>query len=312
VPKILYGLLFIILLSTPCISYSAYYGPTFSNEHLYRIAMRIRANSHATIPQVMMALLYTNPGAFNHHNINGLKAGYRLQVPEFTMISKVRPEFATKAVMQQNLLWKKRFSSNQVSHQATASNASARKLPVSEGAQLAGNASETQNSILADKVNRLIADNQTYVQQTDAKLAILEQHSQQLATQINQLNTQLKALTYHFILLNAKAKPSAISAVMTNLKANAFTLLAGFASLIALSYFLARSFQKKPEAIAEDQDEYDYMASDESIPSKLDLARVYMDMGDFSAAKNILKDVLLKGNKQQQEGANDLLVKLGA
>lgn len=45
----------------------------------------------------------------------------------------------------------------------------------------------------------------------------------------------------------------------------------------------------------------------DELETKIDLAKAYIDMGDAEAAKSIAQDVLLKGSKQQQQAAQELL-----
>jgi FimV-like protein len=56
--------------------------------------------------------------------------------------------------------------------------------------------------------------------------------------------------------------------------------------------------------------DYDFMASNEAIPAKLDLARAYIAMEDFSAARETLAAVLSGGNPEQCLEAKSLLSKI--
>lgn len=60
------------------------------------------------------------------------------------------------------------------------------------------------------------------------------------------------------------------------------------------------------------KDEYDFMGSDEAIPAKLDLARAYIAMEDYKAAKQVLAQVTTKGNTEQQAEAQNMLDKIPA
>lgn len=55
------------------------------------------------------------------------------------------------------------------------------------------------------------------------------------------------------------------------------------------------------------RDEYNFMASKQAIPAKLDLARVYKDMGDLNAAKAALLEVIIYGDTTQVQEARELL-----
>lgn len=51
--------------------------------------------------------------------------------------------------------------------------------------------------------------------------------------------------------------------------------------------------------------------ADQEIKTKLDLAQVYQEMGDFENAREILHEVILEGNTDQQASAQNLLNQLG-
>ena len=60
------------------------------------------------------------------------------------------------------------------------------------------------------------------------------------------------------------------------------------------------------EALDDTQGEYDYMGSNESIPAKLNLARAYIAMEDYNAAKKVIAEVLSVGNQEQCHEAQAL------
>ena len=68
-----------------------------------------------------------------------------------------------------------------------------------------------------------------------------------------------------------------------------------------------RKSSKKEETAEDTQDEYDYLGSAESMPAKLDLARTYLAMEDYVAAKEVLAEVIERGNPAQRQEAADLL-----
>ena len=49
--------------------------------------------------------------------------------------------------------------------------------------------------------------------------------------------------------------------------------------------------------------EYDFMGSSEGIPAKLDLARAYIAMEDFTAARETLAEILGEGSEEHQSGS---------
>ena len=68
---------------------------------LWSIANRVRGDRDLTVNQVMLALYRANPEAFLG-NINRLKAGAILRVPEDSQLAALTPQEATSAVRQQN------------------------------------------------------------------------------------------------------------------------------------------------------------------------------------------------------------------
>ena len=65
------------------------YGPVRRNETLWDIASRTRPGSDITVDQMMHALLRENPRAFVDNNINRLKAGVTLKIPDRTTITAI-------------------------------------------------------------------------------------------------------------------------------------------------------------------------------------------------------------------------------
>ena len=166
--------------------------------------------------------------------------------------------------------------------------------------------------------------------------AINEQYLQQRITQLQQLNNKLEA--------QLKQKDQALLTLnqeVGNIKYNKnngifdiyhdklesvgkdnqldITFAAGLlilAGLILLWLFWPRRTEKLAERQAvvgpdsrfnTDNDDYDFMNSDEGIPAKLDLARAYIDMGEASTAKELLLEILASGTESQRMDAQYLL-----
>lgn len=81
------------------------YGPIQRNETLWGIAQRLRPDESVTINQMMIALFRANPEAFQG-NINRLKAGYILRVPEYGEITAIGRSEAFQDVKRQNEEWR--------------------------------------------------------------------------------------------------------------------------------------------------------------------------------------------------------------
>jgi pilus assembly protein FimV len=86
------------------------YGPVQvqRNDTLWNIALETRPDQSISVHQMMMALLKANQDAFSGQNINGLKAGYTLQIPSADSIKALSQSAAVAAVSEQNQLWKER------------------------------------------------------------------------------------------------------------------------------------------------------------------------------------------------------------
>ncbi|MGB0721071.1 MAG: FimV/HubP family polar landmark protein [Gammaproteobacteria bacterium] len=78
------------------------YGPTEKQETLWSIANRLRPDESVSVQQMMLALLNANPDAFEGRNVNNLRAGVMLQVPDSDQIQAIAPPDALRAVRQQN------------------------------------------------------------------------------------------------------------------------------------------------------------------------------------------------------------------
>ena len=63
-------------------------------------------------------------------------------------------------------------------------------------------------------------------------------------------------------------------------------------------------------AVASAQSDYDYMGSREGTPAKLDLARAYIAMEDYTAARETLTEILNEGQEDYHQEAKELLNKI--
>jgi len=82
--------------------------PIQRNDTLWRIANRVRPDESVTVDQAMIALLKANSDAFIGNNINRLKAGYVLQVPDRAAMTSISAAEARAEVRQQSRAWRAR------------------------------------------------------------------------------------------------------------------------------------------------------------------------------------------------------------
>lgn len=81
------------------------YGPVGGKDTLWDIALAVRPDSSASVHQTMMALQRLNPDAFIRGNINLLKKGQVLRVPEAAEISSVSQSEAVRQFNAQTAEW---------------------------------------------------------------------------------------------------------------------------------------------------------------------------------------------------------------
>ncbi len=82
------------------------YGPTMRPDTLWTIAKAVRPDRSVSIQQVMLAMVKKNPEAFYGNNVNELKAGYVLRIPEKDLINQVSEVDADRKVTSQYRQWK--------------------------------------------------------------------------------------------------------------------------------------------------------------------------------------------------------------
>ncbi|OGT70192.1 MAG: hypothetical protein A3I78_05600 [Gammaproteobacteria bacterium RIFCSPLOWO2_02_FULL_56_15] len=81
------------------------YGPIASGDTLWSIASRSRPDASVSIQQMMLALQRANPDVFINNNINGLKRGQVLRIPDNDEISAISSNEALAEVISQNTVW---------------------------------------------------------------------------------------------------------------------------------------------------------------------------------------------------------------
>jgi len=80
--------------------------------------------------------------------------------------------------------------------------------------------------------------------------------------------------------------------------------------LIILSIKNKHAIENKSRLIDHDEDtkdEYDFMSSKDAIPAKFDLVNAYMAMENYTAAQDVLEEIIKFGNEEQTARAQKLL-----
>ena len=77
-----------------------------ANDTLWSLSNRMRPDSSVSVEQMMLALVKKNPEAFIEENINGLKRGYILRMPDQSAIASVDRQQALAQVREHATLWR--------------------------------------------------------------------------------------------------------------------------------------------------------------------------------------------------------------
>jgi len=201
-------------------------------------------------------------------------------------------------------------------------------------------ATSVVSSVQTDLVASLTKDLQNLKETTDAKIADLTARNAELEKKISSVDSSVKALQQQFSDLSQKVQKIEKQLVGTfaNLAIVIQNLLAGLSglgiallilllvTLFVLVHIIAKicskwgkrhnSFSKSPAAEIDahsglsDESDYDLMGSKEGIASKLDLARVYMDMDESNKARELLQEVMTNGNTKEKTAAEEMLHKI--
>ncbi len=82
------------------------YGPVRKSETLWVIAQKTRPSTSIPIKQMIMAIHQENPGAFVHGNINLLKQGTTLSIPDHQSITSLASGTVARLFSEQDQKWK--------------------------------------------------------------------------------------------------------------------------------------------------------------------------------------------------------------
>ncbi|MGD8587915.1 MAG: FimV/HubP family polar landmark protein [Chromatiales bacterium] len=86
-----------------------HYGPVQENDNLWNIAQSLKQGDE-TVEQVMLALLRYNPEAFIDNNVNLLKAGKILRLPEDADVTSMSRREARREFLAQTRVWRQQMA----------------------------------------------------------------------------------------------------------------------------------------------------------------------------------------------------------
>ena len=90
----------------PVATNNGQYGPVAPGQTLWSIANSARSDSAMSTNQMMMAILRSNPDAFDEDNINRLKSGSVLRIPDQDEVTRLSPQQAAALVHEQAAAWR--------------------------------------------------------------------------------------------------------------------------------------------------------------------------------------------------------------
>jgi pilus assembly protein FimV len=180
------------------------YGPVSSSDTLWSIAKRVRQDSTQSVHQVMMALFDANPEAFYNNNINSLKEGAVLNIPQQNVISGYHYQSSVTLVANHNKGWGEPSKPTTKTSETKATNPAQTSMkPASSGGTLSlakpkerettantGTSSQDNNSANSDVLNSLQSDLDASVEATE----VLRQENEQLRTNLTNINDRLEKL----------------------------------------------------------------------------------------------------------------------
>lgn len=169
-----------------------------------------------------------------------------------------------------------------------------------------------QNTLLLSRVMQVNQDFLNYQSKTTDQINQLNSANQQLKQQVSDLAGQLAMVQTKLDASNQSQMNNAggIAAMVAQFGLMPFYIIVAIFALLLIIIILLLVARKKTPApvVKEDvKSDYDYLSTKEAIPAKLDLARSYIVMEDFAAAKEVLQGVLKSGDDAQKKLANELL-----
>jgi len=188
------------------------YGPTSSSDTLWGIASKVRPDRSVSIQKAMVTLFEANPDAFMRGNINNLKRGAEIKVPDSDVFADISQREALRVIAEHNDNWKSGRSvkprvvvdtsaeDTYRSGQESSSNNSGR-LSLSTDDESTGQGGSSSTDALTEEENEVLKEKNEALEeqvQTDAERIqqlerLLELKSDQLAHIQNRDNTKTDA-----------------------------------------------------------------------------------------------------------------------
>ncbi len=176
------------------------YGPTSRNDTLWGIASKVRPDSSISIQRAMVSIFEANPDAFMRGNINNLKRGAEIQIPDNDAFADISQREALRVIAAHNESWKSgrtvtprvvvdTSSEDSYRSDTESSSNNSGRLSLSTDDETTGQGGSSSTDVLIEEENEVLKDKNealTEQVQTDAEKIqqlerLLELKSEQLA-----------------------------------------------------------------------------------------------------------------------------------
>ena len=166
------------------------------NDSLWEIAEKVRPDSGVTVQQTMLAIQRGNPQAFTDNNINRLKSGQVLRIPDRNDITRLTVREAIADVSRQNRDWRGRSQVAQLDATRRTSSVSTDSRKSADGklAIVSGDAVSGRGQDLGGDAAVGNAVLQTELAMTREQLDKLSRENAELKSRLKDLDDQIATL----------------------------------------------------------------------------------------------------------------------
>ena len=220
------------------------YGMTGPGDTLWNVASKVRPNRSVSFQQTMLALVEANPEAFVNGNVNLLKAGYVLRVPD---LGEIRALSATDAVSEIDY-HNDEFESYRSGKQVAQLDATRRTRPSGVSSDGRIEALENELSVIREDLDRARRANDELntrlndlQEQMETMNAVLSKKNDQFALLQNEVQKMQSAAAA--APSSAPAQPQDAGLLLTNTYVLGGLVLLGVALVAGLLVFMRRRQQ---------------------------------------------------------------------
>ncbi|MCL7931101.1 FimV/HubP family polar landmark protein [Halomonas llamarensis] len=187
-----------------------------SGDTLWSVAERIKPEQ-ASVQQMMVALLEANPHVFPSGNINGMRAGFRLDVPTDAQVMRRSAAASAEAIDAMNAAWRHRdngLASVALPAPDTAATPDEDTQPsIADAAIASAEAVSSSGEVINPSGNADTSADSQPLEESQAMLAQLIEEREQMRSELDALRSQVSELT-EALTSQERAGPSAADDVV--------------------------------------------------------------------------------------------------